>query len=683
MPHNTIRTARCAALVGPYLAGKTTLLESLLFAAGAITRKGSVRDGNSVGDSVPEAKARKMSTEVNAASFEYLGERWSILDCPGSVELACESQNALMAADLAVVVAEAAPDKAVLLAPLFKFLDDRRIPHILFINKIDTLGDQSVRAVVSAYQEVSTRKLVLRAVPMREKGVVTGLVDLVSERAWRFNPHKPSNPVSLPDALKTDESEARQTLLESIADFDDALLEKLLEDMAPDSDAVYDSLAQELANDQIVPVFFGSAENDNGVRRLLKALRHEGPEVAVTAARVDAPAQGAVAVQIVKTQIGSHAGKLSLARVWRGEATDGMILGGERVSGVFRLFGHDQTKIPTATAGDLVALGRLDKAATGDRLTDANGGKGNLGAPADWPERPAPVYGLALHAENRNDDVKLSSAIQKLTEEDPSLVLEQASDSGELVLWGQGDIHLRIAMDRLRGKFNVAVKGQAPQIPYQESIRKGTSHHARYKRQTGGHGQFADIQIDIRPLPRGSGIQFEDAVVGGSVPRQYIGSVEAGIRDAAARGPLGFPVVDFAVTLTGGQFHPVDSSDMAFKTAARQAIAEALPACEPVLLEPLLTVTIAVPSAFTPKIQRLVSGRRGQLMGFDARSGWPGWDEVKASLPQADMQDLIVELRSLSLGVGTYVWAFDRLQEAVGRAADRAVEIRREVLAAQ
>ncbi len=377
MPHNTIRTARCAALVGPYLAGKTTLLESLLFAAGAISRKGSVRDGNSVGDSAPEAKARKMSTEVNAASFEYLGERWSILDCPGSVELACESQNALMAADLAVVVAEAAPDKAVLLAPLFKFLDDRRIPHILFINKIDTLGDQSVRAVVSAYQEVSTRKLVLRAVPMREQGVVTGLVDLVSERAWRFNPHKPSNPVSLPDALKTDESEARQALLESIADFDDALLEKLLEDMAPDADAVYDSLAQELANDQIVPVFFGSAENDNGVRRLLKALRHEGPEVAVTAARVDAPAQGAVAVQIVKTQIGSHAGKLSLARVWRGEVADGMILGGERVSGVFRLFGHEQTKIPTATAGDLVALGRLDKAATGDRLTDANGGKGN------------------------------------------------------------------------------------------------------------------------------------------------------------------------------------------------------------------------------------------------------------------------------------------------------------------
>ncbi|MGF7172726.1 elongation factor G [Azospirillum doebereinerae] len=679
MPHSQIRTARCAALVGPYLSGKTTLLESLLSATGTIARKGSVRDGNAVGDTAPEAKARKMSTEVNAASFEYLGERWSILDCPGSVELACESWNALMAADLAVVVAEAAPEKAVLLAPLFKMLDDHRIPHLLFINKIDTLGEQRVRDVVTAYQAVSARKLVLRAVPIREKGVVTGLVDLVSERAYRFNPHKPANLVALPESLRDHEAEARQALLESVADFDDGLLETLLEDVAPDSGEVYDTMVRELADDLIVPVLFGSAENDNGVRRLLKALRHEGPEVTVTAARADIPPDAAVAVQVIKTQTGSHAGKLSLARVWRGTVTDGMALGGERVSGIFRLFGHEQTKLPQASAGDLVALGRLDRAATGDRLTE----KANLGRPAGWPERPAPVHGLALHAENRNDEVKLSAAMQKLMEEDPALTLDAAPDTGELVLWGQGDIHLRIAMDRLRSKFNVAVKGRAPQVPYQETIRRATTHHARHKRQTGGHGQFADIQVEIRPLPRGEGIRFEDAVVGGAIPRQYIPAVEAGIREAAARGPLGFPVVDFAVTLTGGQFHAVDSSDMAFKTVARQAMADALPACEPVLLEPILTVTVAVPAEFTPKVQRLVTGRRGQLLGFDARPGWAGWDEVKALLPQAEMQDLIVELRSLSLGVGTYTWEFERLQEVAGKAADRAVEIRREVLAAQ
>ncbi|AWJ83654.1 elongation factor G [Azospirillum sp. TSH58] len=679
MPHTQIQTARCAALVGPYLSGKTSLLESLLSAAGATTRKGSVRDGNAVGDSSPEAKARQMSVEVNVASFEFLGERWSVLDCPGSVELACETQNALMVADVAVIVAEAAPEKAVLLAPLFKFLDDNRIPHLLFINKVDSLGDLRVRDVVQAYQAVSARKLVLREVPIREGGKITGFVDLVSERAWHFNPHKPSNLVQIPDSLKDREHEARQEMLEAVADYDDALLEKLLEDVAPDTQEVYDRLARELADDLIVPVFFGSAENDNGIRRLLKALRHEGPDVATSAERAGIPADATVAAQVFKTLNGSHAGKISLARVWRGTVNDGMTLGGERVSGVFRMMGHTQEKLSQAAVGEVVALGRLDKAATGDLLTD----KGNAGRSAPWPELPPPVFGLALHAQNRNDEVKLTAAIQKLVEEDPSLRLEQSTDTGELVLWGQGDIHLQIAMDRLRNKFNVTVRGVPPQVPYRESIRKGTAHHARYKRQTGGHGQFADIHVEVKPLPRGTGFQFEDGIVGGVVPRQFIPAVETGVRDYAVRGPLGFPVVDFAVKLTGGQFHAVDSSEMAFKTVARQAMSEALPACEPVLLEPILTVSIAVPSDFTSKVQRLVSGRRGQILGYDARPGWQGWDEVKAYLPQAEMHDLIVELRSLSLGVGTFTWSFERLQELTGKAADKAVEIRKETLAAQ
>ncbi|MGY0713201.1 elongation factor G [Azospirillum argentinense] len=679
MPHSQIQTARCAALVGPYLSGKTSLLESLLSAAGATTRKGSVRDGNAVGDSSPEAKARQMSVEVNVASFEFLGERWSVLDCPGSVELACETQSALMVADVAVIVAEAAPEKAVLLAPLFKFLDDNRIPHLLFINKVDSLGDLRVRDVVQAYQAVSARKLVLREVPIREGGKITGFVDLVSERAWHFNPHKPSNLVQIPDSLKDREHEARQEMLEAVADYDDALLEKLLEDVAPDTQEVYDRLASELADDLIVPVFFGSAENDNGIRRLLKALRHEGPDVATSAERAGIPADATVAAQVFKTLNGSHAGKISLVRVWRGTVNDGMTLGGERVSGVFRMMGHNQEKLSQAAAGEVVALGRLDKAATGDLLTD----KGNAGRSALWPELPPPVFGLALHAQNRNDEVKLTAAIQKLVEEDPSLRLDQSTDTGELVLWGQGDIHLQIAMDRLRNKFNVTVKGVPPQVPYRESIRKGTAHHARFKRQTGGHGQFADIHVEVKPLPRGTGFQFEDGIVGGVVPRQFIPAVETGVRDYAVRGPLGFPVVDFAVRLTGGQFHAVDSSEMAFKTVARQAMTEALPACEPVLLEPILTVSIAVPSDFTSKVQRLVSGRRGQILGYDARPGWQGWDEVKAYLPQAEMHDLIVELRSLSLGVGTFTWSFERLQELTGKAADKAVEIRKETLAAQ
>ncbi|HYD30030.1 MAG TPA: elongation factor G, partial [Azospirillaceae bacterium] len=262
------------------------------------------------------------------------------------------------------------------------------------------------------------------------------------------------------------------------------------------------------------------------------------------------------------------------------------------------------------------------------------------------------------------------------------LKVEQNPDTGEIVLWGQGEIHLAIAADRLKSRYNVAVKTRHPQVPYKETIRKPRVQHARFKRQTGGHGQFADIHIEVQPLPRGSGFAFTDSVVGGAIPKQFIPAVEAGVRDYLHQGPLGFTVVDVAVTLTTGQFHAVDSSEMAFKTVARQAMTEAMPQCEPVLLEPILLVTISVPNDATSKVQRMVSGRRGQLLGYDAKPGWPGWDEVKAYLPQAETHDLILELRSNTMGVGTFTWEFDHLAELTGRLADKAVEIRHQTLAA-
>ena len=680
MPQSNRKSApRCAALVGPYLSGKTSLLESLLFAAGAISRKGSVRDGNTLGDSATEAKARQMSVEVGLASAEYLGERWSFLDCPGSVELIAESKAALMVADLAVVVVEPLPDKAPLLAPLFKFLDDQAIPHLLFINKIDLLNsghEARISEVLEAFQAVSTRPLVLRQVPIRDGDVVTGHVDLVSERAYRFNPHAPSDLVPIPDTVRDREQAARQELLEALSDFDDRLLEQLLEDVAPEKEEVYRLLTRELASDQIVPVLVGSAENDNGVVRLLKLLRHEGPEVRSTAARLGVDPEGTATVQVFKTYLAAHAGKLGFSRVWHGIVTDGMTLGGERVSGLYRMMGAEQRKLTEAVAGEVVALGRLERVATGDVLSDRSAPK----CSPLWPPLPPPVYGLAIIAENRNDEVKLSGAIQKLIEEDPTLLLEQSTETGELVLWGQGDIHLQIAVDRLRNRHNILVKVHPPQVPYKETIRKAVSHHARFKRQTGGHGQFADIHVEIKPLPRGEGFVFTESVVGGTVPRQYIPAVEQGVRDSLPRGPLGFPLVDLAVNLSSGQFHAVDSSEMAFKTVARIAMTEALPQCEPVLLEPILTVTIAVPNEFTSRIQRIVSGRRGQISGFDAKPDFKGWDEVQCTIPQAEIHDLIVELRSLTVGVGTFTYSFDRLAEVTGRLADKAIEQRKAAL---
>jgi elongation factor G len=663
---------RCAALVGPYLGGKTTLLESLLFATGATSRKGSVRDGNSVGDSAPEARARSMSVEVNVASAEFLGERWTLLDCPGSVELSLETQNALMVADAAVVVCEPETAKAMTLAPLFKFLDDRRIPHLLFINKMDVAAHR-VRDVLEALQAVSSRPLVLRQVPLREGETITGYVDLVSERAYRYVPGKASELIQMPEAERESELSARTQMLESLADFDDQLLEQLLEDAVPSPQQIYQQLSKDLAGDLIVPVLLGSAERDHGVRRLWKALRHDvpGPEKIPDRLGIALEA-GDTAALVFKTYHQPHTGKLSVARVLAGTVNDGMTLGGQRVSGVSRLKGHEMQKLGSAGLGEVVALGRMEPVATGTLLIASGRGIDGLA----WPAAAAPLFSLAIEASNRADEVKLSAALQKLQDEDPSLSVEHNPDTHELVLWGQGEIHLQIAIDRLRLKYNLPVKSRRPTVNYQETIRRGTAQHARFKRQSGGHGQFGDVHIEIKPLPRGGGFEFHDAVVGGAIPRQYIPSVQDGVKEYMKRGPLGFPVVDVAVTVTDGQYHTVDSSDQAFKTAARMAMTEGMAKCDPVLLEPICQVQIAVPTEFTSRVHGLISGRRGQILGFDAKDGWSGWDEVNAYLPQADLHDLIIELRSLTMGVGTFSWRFDHRQELTGRLAEKVIEHR-------
>jgi elongation factor G len=659
---------RCAALVGPYLSGKTTLLEALLFASGTTHRRGAVKDGSTVGDHSLEARARQMTTELNVAAAAFLGDSWTILDCPGSVELAWEAQTALAAADVAVVVCEPETERALTLSPLFKFLDDHAIPHMVFINKMDNASAR-VSEVMAALQSVSQRPLVLRQVPMPDpEGKAIGYVDLVSERAYRYKPGQASDLIKLPDDLLEEEKVTRAGLVEKLADFDDALLEQLLEDVQPSKDEIYRHLTQNLSADRIVPVFLGSALFDHGVRRLWKALRHEAPAVAQTAARLGLTDPGREAVaQVIKTYHAPHSGKLSLVRVWNGTVSDGMTLGGVRVAGILRLTGAHQEKLAAAQAGEVVALARMEGVATGAVLAP-----GTAPALPKLPP-PEPVYGLTLAAEKRSDDVKLTSAIAKLVEEDPTLQLEQNPELQEMILWGQGDIHLQIAIDRLRHKYSLPVTARRPQVPYKETIRKGTAQHARFKRQSGGHGQFADIQIEVKPLPRATGHVFTDAVVGGAIPRNYIPAVEEGVMEYLRHGPLGFPVVDVSVTLTTGQFHSVDSSDQAFKTCARMAMSEAMPKCEPVLLEPIHHVEISVPNAFTSRVQRVISGRRGQILGYDAKPGWDGWDVVAAQLPQAELHDLIVELRSVTLGVGTYTERFDHLQELTGKLAERAM----------
>ena len=287
------------------------------------------------------------------------------------------------------------------------------------------------------------------------------------------------------------------------------------------------------------------------------------------------------------------------------------------------------------------------------------------------------MLAIALAATDRKDDVKLGQALLRLSEEDPSLTMIHNPQTHEIVLWGQGEMHLRVALERLRDRFGVNVKSHAPAIGYQETIRKPITQRGRHKKQSGGHGQFGDVVLEIKPLPRGTGFDFHEKIVGGAVPRNYIAAVEDGVDDGLVRGPLGFPVIDVQVTLTDGSYHSVDSSDLAFRTAARIGMSEALPQCQPVLLEPIDVVEIVCPTDATAKINAILSGRRGQILGFDTREDWPGWDCVRAMMPEAEIGDLIVELRSATAGAGGFTRQFDHMAEVTGRAAEQIIAAHR------
>ena len=641
---------RVAALAGPYGSGKTTLLESILLLCGAIGRKGTA------GESA-------LGTEVAMAGCAYLGDHWTFLDCPGSVEFQQDARNALLVCDVAILVAEPEPDRAVMLAPTLHFLDDHAIPHILFVNKVEG-AKARLAETLTAIQEVSDRKLLLREAPLQEGSGIVGFVDLISERAYRYRPGRKSERIPTPEPAQPDSAGARQTLLETLADLDDHLLEELLTDIVPETAEVYRLVARDLASDLVVPVFFGSGAQDFGVRRLLKALRHDV---------MSRPGQGA---RVFKTVHAAHTGKLSYARIWSGQFSEGVPIGGHRPAGLYAPAGIGLAKTDKVGPGGIAALGRIESLQTGDLV-------GAEKSTQDWPAPLPALFCLALAAGRKQDEVKLTAALARLSEEDPSLRFEHDMNTRELVLWGQGEIHLNTALDRLRRRFNLEVTGRRPQVPYRETIRKTVSQHGRHKRQTGGHGQFGDVQIDIAPLPRGSGFAFSDKVVGGVVPKHYIPAVEEGAREATRRGPLGFPVVDVRVVLTSGSHHSVDSSDMAFKQAGRLAVSEGLAKADPVLLEPVLTVEIAVPADYTAKAQLTLSSRRGRILGTDAREGWRGWDTVAAHLPQAEMAGLIVDLRSLTMGVGTFSWSFAHFQEMQGKAADKIIEQQRSNIAAQ
>ncbi len=641
---NVARTPRAVALVGPSGSGKSTLFDALLEVAGTPARRPT------------DPRNRPPTTETRLGHTTYLGDEWAIMDCPGSVEFAHEATAALSVADIAVVVCDPAPARAPTVGPILHLLAERHIPHLILINRIDTL-EAGLAATLAALQAQTRMPLALCQVPMTEAGHVTGYVDLVSARAYRYRSGQASEVIAVPSGMQASEQAARDRLVEVLADHDDALLEKVLDDIKPTPEELYADLRKDLTAGRVVEVLLGAGQPMHGVRRLWKKLRHDTPFAPATAERLGVAASGPPLAQVFRTRHAGHAGKLSFARVWRGAFNDGAMLGGSRLGGIQRFPAGEAAKAAQAQAGEVVALGRLDSVATGATLAT-----GQVTA-LPFPAPPAPVFSLAIATTDRKDDVKLSGALQKLLEEDPSVTLTH-NEAGETVLHGQGEMHLAAAIERLGRIGGLKVTSHTPQVAYRETIRRGVHEHGRLKRQTGGHGQFADVKIEIAPRPRGAGFAFIDRVVGGAVPRNFIPAVGEAAEEAAGKGLFGYRVVDIAVTLHDGQFHSVDSSDMAFRAATRQAMQEGLAKADPVLLEPIERVTISVPAEYTARAQRLLTGRRGQILGYAERADWPGWDDVEALVPAAELHDMIIELRSQTMGLGTFTRRFDHLAES-------------------
>ena len=623
------------------------------------------RAGNTVGDGSKEARDHKMSVELTVASTNFMGDSYTFLDCPGSVEFAHDMRAVLPAIDVAVVVCE---------------MDEKKVPQLQLIC-VSSRSKKSAaafpeqnrqgrrrysRRAHDLLQAASRTKLVLRQIPAFSGEIISGFVDLALERAFVYKEHAPSEVVPLEGDVADREKTARFSMLETLADHDDELMEQLLEDIQPPRDKVFDDLSKELRDGLVCPVLIGAARRTNGVLRLMKALRHETPGVAETARRLGV--NGGQRCRRLCDQDAAHGARRQDVDRPRAQWP------GRRQHDVR----HAASAKPAASPACSSFSARAPKSADPRRpakqwlsASSITPRPATRSPPASRRTRRWPRSALSAGARDRGcrqgtqGRREARPGAERLLEEDPSITIVHNAEAHEVVLWGQGEMHLRVATERLADRYGVAIASRKPTVGYRETIKKGIVQRGRHKKQSGGHGQYGDVVLDIKPLPRGSGFTFTEEIKGGVVPRNYIPSVEEGVIDALKHGPLGFPVVDVTAKLIDGSYHTVDSSDMAFQLAGRLAIHDGLPQCQPVLLEPIYQVEIVCPSEATAKMNALMSGRRGQILGFDTREGWDGWDVVRLQMPEAEIGDLIVEVRSATAGVGSFTFKFDHMAAAL------------------
>ena len=632
---------RCFTVLGPSQSGKTTLVSAL---AGLEGRSDEM----------------KFSDRFTLTRFSYIDEEWGAFDIAGGTDNLGAAGHALAGSDHVVLCVPPQPEAAPQAAPYLRLIEESGVPATLFINHMDGF-DGRVRDIVAALQVYAGHLLVLRQVPMRDGTDITGAVDLISERAWKYREGEPSALVEMPDQVRDREQEARTELLENLADFNDELLEQLIEDRVPAPDHVFSLVAEMHKQNQIVPVFLGAAAHSNGVNRLMKDLRHESGDAEALAARLGVAPDAVIGVYADNRK---HMGKSVLLRDLGAGLSQGTALGGDTIGA---LNGPDGKPLSAQTGPGALAV-----AAKSDHL---NPGRVYSGADAGdlpgWARGLPPVFRRVLTPVNERDDARLSGALSRIEAIDPGLTMAQDEDTGHMLACLQGPMHLRRLTAVLKADFDIEVEEHLPAGSYRETISKSADVHYRHRKQSGGAGQFADIQITVRPQPRGAGFAFDEVVKGGAVPRNYIPAVQAGCEEALRKGPLGFRVIDVAVTLTDGKHHSVDSSDFAFRTAGLMGMRQALNDCQPVLLQPIDQVDIHLPSIYTGALVGEISSLKGQVLGFDPHPSAKGWDVFHALIPAPAQDALFQSLGGLTHGTAWYETRFDHYEEIHGREAEK------------
>jgi elongation factor G len=672
---------RNVALVGHSGAGKTTLAEALLFRAGTIQRLGSVEDGTTVTDFDPEEHARGMSLSLALAPFEWKGFKINLIDTPGYADFIGDVHAAMRVADLAVFVVSAVEGVEVQTEYAWGVAEDHGVPRMIFINKLDKERASFDRTLAQLRDRFGAGIAPIE-LPIGDQAGFHGVADLFRDKAYVYDSGH-AEEAEIPESMSDREHEVHDNLVEGIVVADDDMLERYLEGDIPSVDELEHTMARGIAEATVFPVVCGSATGPIAVDRLADFITELGPApsdrppMMVTAGdqtiEVASDSSGDPLTFVFKTIADPYVGQISLMRIRSGSLKPDIVLSNsrsgsdEKLSKIATMIGKETELLDSAPAGDIVAVAKLTDTATGDTLTPRH--KPVTLPPVDQPE---PVLATAVTAKTQADEDKLANSLRRILAEDPALLLARNSETKQTLLWGMGETHLTITLERLERKFGVAVETEKPKVPYRETITRTAEAEGKYKKQTGGHGQFGVCFLRVSPLPRGEGFAFVDEVRGGSIPRQFIPAVEKGVNETMSdAGVRGFPVVDVQVAVYDGKYHSVDSSEMSFKMAGRLGFKAAMEQAGPVLLEPISRVQVTVPADYQGDVMGDLSSRRGQLQGTEAAPG--GMQLITALVPTSEIMSYAIDLRSLTQGWGRFRTEHDHYQEMPSHIADQVV----------